>query len=219
MKTMKRVLALLLVCLTVFSAASLHAFAESQLYWGLQRGTLVISGQGWMPDYSGTEAPWRVGDRKGKNIQEIRVEDGVTHIGDQSFQYCEYAVTASIAQSVTSIGEAAFYNCKRLVATNLPRGLQEIDVSVFDHCSSLECIELPDGVEVIRNAAFNCCSSLEWIYIPASVTVIEDSAFNACTNLKTIYYGGSWSDWDRIDIAGWNKPLSYATIYFNCNNS
>ncbi len=215
MKTMKRILAAILVCLSIFSAAGLNACAD-ELYWTLKEGTLTISGRGEMPDYSAEVAPWRAADKKAKKVREIRVEDGVTHIGTQSFQFCESAKTAYIAASVKSIGEAAFFNCVKLRQVNLPAGLYEIDVSVFDHCSALENVIIPDGVETIRNAAFNCCESLEWVYIPASVEEIEDSAFNHCIGLKTVYFGGSWSDWDRIEIADYNNCLKNAEIFFKC---
>ena len=74
---------------------------------------------------------------------------------------------------------------------------------------------LRSGVEVIKNAAFNCCDSLEWVFIPASVEEIEDSAFNHCVSLTDVYYAGSWSDWDKIEIAGYNKCLTSATFYFD----
>ena len=119
-----------------------------------------------------------------------------------------------------SIGEAAFYGCKKLKEVRLPAQLDEdeLAVSVFDHCTSLKSAIVPEGVEVIKNAAFNCCDSLEWVYIPASVEEIEDSAFNHCISLKDVYYAGSWSDWDEIEIAGYNKCLKNASIHFGSSS-
>ena len=218
MKTVKRLIALILVLASLFCVFSLDAFADYGLYWSVSDGVLIISGKGAMPDYSADVAPWRAKDAKARNITTIYVDDGVTYVGSQCFQYCEKAGFAFMADSVTSIGEAAFYGCKDLVEVCLPNNLRELSVSLFDHCSSLEYVYIPSGVKTIRNAAFNCCTSLETVCIPKSVTVIEDSAFNSCRNLTDVYYEGSWSDWDRIDIAGYNRCLTNATIHFNCDS-
>ena len=218
MKVIRNIFALVLVLGTLLSLGGAEAAAKQrdQLYWDLNDGVLTISGWGEMPDYTGDVAPWRAKDSKAKDVKSIEVESGVTHIGQQAFQYCESAKTVTIADSVESIGEAAFYGCKKLKEVRMPVRLDEdeLAVSVFDHCTSLKSAIVPEGVEVIKNAAFNCCDSLEWVYIPASVEEIEDSAFNHCISLKDVYYAGSWSEWDQIEIAGYNKCLKNASIHF-----
>ena len=216
MKMIKRILAMVLVLTALLSVCTVSASAAS-LYWDLTDGVLTISGRGDMPDYSGTEAPWRAKDKKATKVKSIVVENGVTHIGDQSFQFCTSAKTATIADSVETIGYAAFYNCSKLKSVRMPRYLDELGESAFDHCAALECGVVPDGVEVIEMATFNCCSSMKWVYIPATVTEIKYAAFWACKNLEDVYYGGSWSDWDDIDIDGDNRCLTGANIHFGCS--
>ena len=200
----------------VIAYNSSHAFADD-LNWDLTDGVLTVSGQGAMPDYEAEVAPWRANDSKAANVKHIEIESGVTYIGSQCFQYCESAKSTYIPDSVTSIGYAAFYGCKKLKEVRMPVKLKddELSVSLFDHCTSLRSVVVPDGVEVIKNAAFNCCDSLEWVFIPASVEKIEDSAFNHCVSLTDVYYAGSWSDWDKIEIAGYNKCLTSANFYFD----
>ena len=214
MKNLKRIIAIAIILVSIVSLGTIGACADN-LNWKINKGDLIISGYGEMPDYSGKEAPWREKDKKAKNVKNIYVEDGVTYIGDQCFQFCESAKYAQIADSVEAIGEAAFYSCKKLEEVIMSVELAELGVSAFDHCEKLEYIVIPEGVEVIENAAFNCCTSLEWVFIPGSVTEIGDSAFNACKSLKTVYYGGSWSDWDEIEIGGYNKYLTGAELLFN----
>ncbi len=216
MKTLKKLLAMLLILGNLLALGSLPAFADD-LYWDLTDGALTISGRGAMPDYTADVAPWRARDSKAANVKHIEIQSGVTYIGSQCFQYCESARSAYIPDSVTGIGYAAFYGCKKLKEVRMPVKLKddELAVSLFDHCTSLQSAVVPEGVEVIRNAAFNCCDSLEWVFIPASVEEIEDSAFNHCVSLTDVYYAGSWSDWDEIEIAGYNKCLSGATFHFN----
>ena len=183
-------------------------------YWSLVNGTLTINGEGRMPDYSSEVAPWRIDDEEGTNIKNISVESGVTSIGSQAFQYCFYAKNAFLPDTISSIGYAAFYRCGDLQEVRMPYKLQELGASSFDHCEALKHIIVPDGINTIKNATFNCCSSMEWVYIPKTVTSIEDSAFNGCWALKTVYYGGSISDWNKIQIASYNRPLKAVSVQF-----
>ena len=42
------------------------------------------------------------------------IEEGVTHIGAQCFQFCTNLKSVTIPSSVESIGAAAFYRCQKL---------------------------------------------------------------------------------------------------------
>lgn len=46
----------------------------------------------------------------------------------------------------------------------------------------------------------------------ASVEEICDSAFNGCQKLETVYYGGTASDWNKIEIERYNKRLTSAEL-------
>lgn len=216
MKPLHRFLASILILVSLLSLSSSAAFADD-LYWDLTDGVLTISGSGEMPDFKTDVAPWRAKDNRASKVKSIEIASGVTHIGSQSFQYCESAKSAYIPDSVKSFGDAAFYRCVKLKEVRMPAKLKDdvLPVSLFDHCTALKHIVVPDGVEVIKNAAFNCCDSLEWVFIPASVEEIEDSAFNHCVSLTDVYYAGSWSDWNEIEIEGYNKYLKEANIHFN----
>ncbi len=53
------------------------------------------------------------------------------------------------------------------------------------------------------------------VTISDSVTSIGDHAFDVCDSLKNVYYSGSESDWNKIDIGGYNEDLTNATIHYN----
>ena len=69
--------------------------------------TLTISktGDGYGDMYEIGEAPWY---NYREDILTVVIEDGVTSIGKNAFQYCEYLSSVTIPSSVTSIGDAAF---------------------------------------------------------------------------------------------------------------
>lgn len=210
--SVRSVIALLLL-LAVLTTGLPAAFADGTFWWVEDR-TLMIGGNGEMHDFGVDVAPWRQDGNQGSEIRNIEVQSGVTHVGSQSFQYLTDVRHAVIADTVRSIGSAAFYGCTSLRGVVLPSRLDEIDISVFDHCSALRDVTLPEGVELIRNAAFNCCSELEWVYLPRSVVEIENSAFNGCYALTDVYYGGTQEEWNRIEIAAYNKYLREANIHY-----
>ncbi len=64
-----------------------------------------------MPDYSGDTPPWV---KYRDDIKAVVIEEGVTHIGAQCFQFCTNLKSVTIPSSVESIGAAAFYRCQKL---------------------------------------------------------------------------------------------------------
>ena len=198
------------------NAPAVTAVPKEEIHWNLDNGELIISGSGRMPDYSTQDAPWRSKAEMANSIKSIIVQDGVTHIGSQAFQYCANVKSVSMAGSVESVGKAAFYGCSNLESVDFPSKMRddELAISLFDRCTALKYFKIPEGITVIRNAAFNRCASLEWVYIPASVRIIEDSAFNGCGSLKEVYYGGSMAEWENIEISTYNKYLKNADVHF-----
>ena len=201
---MKKLLSALLILVMLLSLPGVGALAASDgLTWSLdKKGTLTISGKGEMPDYSGDTPPW---EKYRDDIKAVVIEKGVTHIGAQCFQFCTNLKSVTIPSS-------AFYRCEKLSAVTLPDALTEIADQTFDHCTALKSIVIPDGVTRIGESAFNCCSVLKTVDIPASVEKICDSAFNACQKLETVYYGGTVSDWNKIEIERYNKRLTSAEL-------
>lgn len=68
-------------------------------------GTLTISGTGDMDDYTASEhSPFYDND----DIEEVIVGNGVTSIGDYSFDECDNIESVTVADSVNRIGDNAF---------------------------------------------------------------------------------------------------------------
>ena len=134
---MKRVWAVVLALVMLLSVLPMGAFAQSirsmsgddndfdvsdgftvvvesgdcgdNLTWTLyDNGTLVISGEGDMLDYS-YDAPWSDLD-----VTTVIINQGVTSIGSCAFADCISLTSVIIPASVTSIGVSAFYDCSDL---------------------------------------------------------------------------------------------------------
>ena len=92
----------------------------------------------------------------------VVIPQGVTHIGDTAFLWCETLTEIIIPESVISIGDYA-----------------------FECCRSLTKIVIPDGVVSIGGGAFNWCEALSEIFIPGSVVSIGHDPFIG-TAIKSI---------------------------------
>lgn len=182
-------------------------------------GKVIVSGEGAMENYKlgtdtpknglklvffTTDAPWHAFKDK---LKYIIFEDGVTHIGDYSFGFCENVEEVTLPSSLETIGNSAFSgtSIKKIV---LPDAMTEIGESALIGCNKLEeiiipdsvitvgkwafgstaikRIELPDSMISIGEGAFYNCEKLEMITIPKSVTRIQRSTFENCFDLQEV---------------------------------
>lgn len=224
----KRALALLLAFLLVAGSSfmlvprNMVSAETGNVDWSWDdNGTLTIFGTGEMKDYSRSSlltvtTPWCKNYYE-DDIVTIKIENGVTSIGDYAFFGCTKLTNVFIPDSVTRIGENAFGLCKSLTNITIPDSVTSIEYFAFAGCSSLTSIVIPDGVTNIDGAAFQLCTNLTSVTIPDSVISIGESAFFGCSNLKTVYYDGSKEQWRKIDIddlGGANERLHNADIVF-----
>ncbi len=150
---------------------------------GPDGGYLEIFGTGDMDDYATADfQPW--GKYRGL-ITEIKVSDGVTHIGDSAFSFCGHASKVTIAPTVTSIGDDAFSYTTELETIAFPEGLTSIGEYAFRH-GGLRSLTVPK-VSSIGHGTFMYCVPMESVIIPDTVTDIGAEAFLGCMNLDNLY--------------------------------
>lgn len=171
------------------------------LTWELDsKGLLTISGSGRMYDYQDTQdntpegqnSPWTVaadGTSLFWYVHEIRINYGVTHIGDTAFKYCHYVDEITIPSSVTSIGESAFRNCKNLRSVTIPDTITSIGEDAF---------RLDENLSVI----FFSGSKEQWNNLnPSSLGLSEDfTAAGGYANVTFIKLGVIVTDGDTPDV-------------------
>lgn len=162
-------------------------------------GTLTISGNGDMKDYtSNDDSPF------GYNsvIKKIVINSGVTSIGDRAFCYCNSVTSVSIPNTVTDIGENAFRSCSGLSSISIPNSVKTIGYSAFSRCYGAKTISIGTGVTTIEDDAFECCTGPTSITVPNSVTSIGYSAFFLVNNI--VYYGSAEEDyWGHKSLNGY----------------
>ena len=191
--------------------------------WTLDdKGNLVISGTGDMYDYDEDETPW------GDQIKSVVIEEGVTSIGYNTFEYCDTLTKVTLPEGLTGIYDHAFSYCEKLSTINLPSTLVFIGMQAFYHCDSLTSIVIPDGVTSIDEYTFGFCSKLSKVSLPESLLSIEYNAFKGCTGLKTItipvgverignYAFDSCTGLTCVSIPGQVEYLGY-NIFDGCEN-
>ena len=96
---------------------------------------LTVSGTGEMKDFSESDTrEWK------DTIKELRIEDGVTSIGDEAFSYCKELKTVVINESsnLNSIGRSSFQSCYKLTTFTIPKSVNSIGNYALAYCSSLK---------------------------------------------------------------------------------
>ena len=100
-------------------------------------------------------------------ITSVTIPNGVTHIGDYAFQFCESLTSVIIPNSVTGIGDHAFYGCSELKAIVIPDKVEQIGYGAFYRCYSLMSIKYR-GTQEEWNAI---SKGTRWNYDTGSYTI------------------------------------------------
>ena len=106
-----------------------------------------------------------------KNISEAVIPDGVTHIEENAFLWCEALQSIDIPNSVTHIGNGAFQECRELQSINIPNSVTHIGDRAFSGCDALRSIDIPNSVTHIGNSTFSACYKLQ------SIEVAEENPY------------------------------------------
>lgn len=187
--------------------------------------TLVIEGNGEMPDYTyNQKTPWY---QYRAEIKKICIGNGITKIGKYAFAGCNVEFV-SFGNDIKTIGEGEFLNNGgHLKCINLPVELTTIERSAFSQCG-FKYVVIPDSVETIENYVFDqkmdtmCFGNgiLELypqvlrygatnVFIKKSCKRIYDSAISA----QNIFYEGSEQEWNKINKN--EKDFISTKIYYN----
>ena len=190
----KQLLLLAMILLPLVASANSTGKCGNNLTWNYEEatGTLTISGQGEMTNYSYEDVPWY---SLRENIQNLIINDGLT-----------------------SIGNYAFYNIDRITKVIIPNSVIMIGESSFAGCDNLSVVSLPDNLKIIGASAFTGCK-IQDLLIPSSVDNIGASAFSSCLYLNSIKVDKENSVYDSRNDCNCIIETASNTLIFGCNNS
>ena len=163
--------------------------------WALADGTLTISGEGNMTDftdprYGSSNLPsW---DIYKDNIVKVVIEGGVKHVGSYAFYDYSNLQAVTFAEGVKSIGSSAFYGCEGIKELLFHSSMKiisgqhntnedaEPQVSTFGMGGT--------GTAYMSSEAFRGCAGLTSVTIPRGVIGVGSGTFKNCRNLKSVYW-------------------------------
>ena len=147
--------------------------SKSPVSWEFKDGVLTVSGEGEMPDYSGTEeVPWiAVRD----SVRKIVIEEGIISIGKQSFSDFENLKEVVFPETLKIIGNGAFFECSSLAQVILPESVERLGAGAFAGCRSLASFS-GKGVVVFENFVFER-TALTSFEIPEKTTKVSALTF------------------------------------------
>lgn len=145
-------------------------------------------------------------------IMYIKIEGGISYIGDSYFSEFYNLINIEIPYTVTTIGARAFYACLSLKSITIPHSISYIGVDAFYMCTNLESVELSERLKSIEPGTFLECKKLKKIELPESLILIGNQAFHNCNSISSIEIPNSvqWIGDDAFD--------NYVTIFTTHNS-
>lgn len=141
------------------------------LYWAINNDTLRIFGTGAMYDYAipflpiGNIAPWY--EYKDASLTLV-LEDGVTYIGENSFNNSGIAGSVTLPNSVTRIGNNAFAFCALSGSFVIPSSVDSIGYAAFSQSVLItEFFIYRDNPPYVNNTIYPFYGDAK-VYVPAT---------------------------------------------------
>lgn len=175
------------VCFVALYALVTHTHvsaAEGEGNFRIEGDVLYIEGEGRMPDLAEDASP--AYEALSKGVSEVRVGEGITHIGARAFEGMTNIKSVKLPSTLLEIGAEAFSGCISLEKIAFPASLQAIGDGAFRSCGALTEVVLPEGMQSLGAHAFASCTSLARVSLPSTVKKIGAYAFFGNTTLSSI---------------------------------
>lgn len=178
-------------------ALDLSGQCGDNVYWSFDKnsGALTIKGDGDMYDeyYSPFSDDFL--------IKSLVIEEGVTSIANNIFDFCEGLAEITLPSSIEYISDGVFKYCLGLTRITVDENNTTYcsdEYGVLYNKNKTNLIQypvgnnrmsfiIPNGVESINDCAFYGCVNLKSIIIPDSIKDIGKQCFSACTDLMNIH--------------------------------
>ena len=212
MKTIKRILSVLLALLTIFSIVSVNmSYAAEKYGWNIEDGEfyypvfnekdMKLSGDFYYTvDEDGTAIIQKVVDKSyaGKTLVIPAKIDGHKVKGMYVEEYLNDPFSklkkSGNIDTITSVKvEEGIKQLLLLGVFNYPESSPYFDEyapkaikGIFSEMKNLVKVSLPSTLRAVDPGMFSYCSSLKSITIPDNVEFIDESAFLGCSSLKSV---------------------------------
>ncbi len=182
---MKRIISLFLAVLML--AVQIPAYAQENgvnMSFNTETGELYINGSGTVTSSDVYECIAMYGIYDKDYIKSVVIEDGITEIGKEAFEFCEIEKIV-FPQSLKIINDNAFMGGLLIKELVLPYGVEEIGDSAFRGCDFEGKLVLPDSIAEIGESAFSGIPITE-VKLPQNLIEIKEDTFYGCTKLRKV---------------------------------
>ena len=201
-----------------------------------QSGRLEIKGEGEIPDFYETEAPWK---SAASAATSLVVGEGISGIGAFAFSDMLNLAAITLPYSVTRVGEDAFYNtyyynydanrrggvlyigsclidADATVARSftVKQGTRCIADGAFSGIKTLYSVTMPEGVTHIGASAFENCKTLKLLYLPSTIKEIGENATAGCEKLGKITFSANAETAAKVSVLSGNDEFRVAQKVF-----
>lgn len=161
--------------------------------------TLIISGEGEMPDFGDAGdavCPW---ENAKQDIKKVIIEKGVTNIGKNAFRGCSELAEVHISKTVKKIGVSAFQDCTALTQIDIPDSVNSVGSFAFIGCTRLTEVHThwKNSYEINFGAFVFYKYGDSW---PQNLTIYVPDGY------KDRFVSGAWVDWK---VEGENYTVSF----------
>lgn len=200
------------ILMFVIASASAFAADTADIEWSIDAGTLIISGNGNMPDYAQKNAvPWY---SQIDNIKSVNISEGITKIGTRSFYGCKNLKSVSLPITLSSVGNYAFYGCGSLTDIEFPTKLSSIGSRAFYNCTQLKKVDMSGTLLAsIGSSAFRGCKQLTDVLLGEEVYEVGDEAFADCENLTNINFPQKTESFGEEIFSDCSENLQISVIF------
>lgn len=119
----------------------------------------------------------------------------------------------SIPNGITTIGQESFQGCTGLTSIAIPSSVTTIEDYAFENCTGLTSFIIPDGVTSIESGIFDYCSGLTFVYLGKGLVNIPIYLFDGCDNLKTVELNNNTLVSKNYDINNGETNIGWIFAY------
>lgn len=123
---------------------------------------------------------------EGSEIEGMVLPEGLSYIGEGSFEDVSTLKRISLPSSVTEIGVAAFSGCASLSKIDFGTGVETIGDYAFEGCSALTSVTVPESVRALGTGTFIFCDSLRRASILGRIKSLPEFSFSHCASLRAV---------------------------------